>query len=138
MKRYLSILLVLTFALGLVPQAVTAAPVLQGVACDEDVVVQADDWLSKLADKFYGDVLAFPVLVEATNQAHDAPSFEPMVTTAKQNLRAAGERRRVRRVVADAGYWSVDNVNTAGVEVLAYDTRITPEGVWLRKWLPVA
>ena len=72
MKRYLSILLVLTFALGLVPQAVTAAPVLQGVACDEDVVVQADDWLSKLADKFYGDVLAFPVLVEATNQAHAA------------------------------------------------------------------
>ena len=72
MKKYLSILLVLTFALSLAPQAVTAAPVMQGVACDQDVVVQADDWLSNLADKFYGDVLAFPVLVEATNQAHAA------------------------------------------------------------------
>ena len=70
MKKYLSILLVLTFALSLAPQAVTAAPVLQGVACEQDAVVQADDWLSNLADKFYGDVLAYPVLVEATNQAH--------------------------------------------------------------------
>lgn len=60
----------------------------------------------------------FVVAAEATNQAHDAPSFEPLVTAAKQNLRRAGERRRVRRVVADAGYWSVDNANTAGVEVL--------------------
>ncbi|MBE7552958.1 MAG: extracellular solute-binding protein [Anaerolineales bacterium] len=29
--------------------------------------IQADDWLSKLADKFYGDPLAFPAIVEATN-----------------------------------------------------------------------
>ncbi|MEW5956183.1 MAG: extracellular solute-binding protein [Chloroflexota bacterium] len=37
------------------------------VVCESDVVVQADDWLSKIADKFYGNALAFPVLVEATN-----------------------------------------------------------------------
>lgn len=37
------------------------------VVCETDVVVQADDWLSNLADKFYGNVLAFPVIVEATN-----------------------------------------------------------------------
>lgn len=60
----------------------------------------------------------FVVAAEVTNQAHDAPSFAPLVTVAKRNLRVAGERRRVRRVVADAGYWSVDNVNTTGVEVL--------------------
>ena len=70
MKKYLSFLLVFAFAVSITPQAVTAAPVLQGVACEQDVVIQADDWLSNLADKFYGDVLAFPVLVEATNQAH--------------------------------------------------------------------
>ena len=55
---------------------------------------------------------------EVTNQAHDAPSFVPVITTAKRNLRKAGEQRRVRRVVADAGYWSDDNVNMAGVESL--------------------
>jgi iron(III) transport system substrate-binding protein len=30
-------------------------------------VIQADDWLSKLAEKFYGDPLAYPAIVEATN-----------------------------------------------------------------------
>jgi transposase len=60
----------------------------------------------------------FVVAAEATNLSHDAPLFEPMITAAKANLRRAGEQRRVRRVVADAGYWSDENVNLAGVETL--------------------
>jgi transposase len=58
----------------------------------------------------------FVVAAEVTNCAHDAPSYTPMVTAAKRNLRAAGEKRRLRRVVADAGYWSIENVNLPGVE----------------------
>lgn len=38
------------------------------VVCENDVVVQADDWLSKIAEKFYGDVLAFQVIARATNE----------------------------------------------------------------------
>ncbi len=53
----------------LVPAATFAAPVHQAVACEEDYSVQADDWLSKLADKFYGDVFAYPAIFEATNAA---------------------------------------------------------------------
>ena len=60
----------------------------------------------------------YVVAAEVTNQAHDAPSFVPVIKAAKRNLRQARERRRVRRVVADAGYWSDDNVNMAGVETL--------------------
>lgn len=41
-----------------------------------DYVVQADDWLSKLADKFYGDIFAYPAIVEATNtRASDDSSY---------------------------------------------------------------
>lgn len=58
----------------------------------------------------------FVLAAEVTNGAHDAPAYAPMVTAAKQNLRVAGETRRVRRVVADAGYWSIENVNLQGVE----------------------
>ena len=58
----------------------------------------------------------FVVAAEATNQSHDASSFEPMIAATKRNLRHAGEKRRVRQVLADAGYWSDDNVNLAGVE----------------------
>jgi transposase len=60
----------------------------------------------------------FVVAAEVTNQAHDAPTFEPMITATKRNLRHAGETRRVRRVVADAGYWSTDNANLSGVETI--------------------
>ncbi|MCW2737970.1 transposase [Nocardioides sp.] len=57
----------------------------------------------------------FVLAAEVTNLVMDAPASAPMITAAKKNLKAAGERRRVRRVVADAGYWSVDTVAMKGV-----------------------
>jgi phosphonate transport system substrate-binding protein len=50
--------------LTLVSSVAVAAPPAQG---GEDYVVQADDWLSKLADKFLGDVFAWPAIWAATN-----------------------------------------------------------------------
>jgi hypothetical protein len=35
--------------------------------CEINVVVQSDDWLSKIAEKYYGDFFAYPVIVKATN-----------------------------------------------------------------------
>jgi branched-chain amino acid transport system substrate-binding protein len=71
-KKLFKVFLTLVFVLSLVPQHTSAAPAWQGAACEQDVVVQADDWLSKLSDKFYGDVLAFPAIVQATNQQNAA------------------------------------------------------------------
>ena len=52
-----------------------AAPARQEAGCKgSDYTVQANDWLSKLAEKAYGDVLAFPQIVEATNAAAAADS----------------------------------------------------------------
>jgi hypothetical protein len=45
----------------------------------------------------------FVIAAEVTNLAMDDPAYAPMITAAKKNLRAAGEKGRVRRVVADAG-----------------------------------
>jgi transposase len=58
----------------------------------------------------------FVIAAEVSNQAFDAPLYEDVITTAKTNLKKAGERRRIRRVVADAGYWSDHNVHLPGVE----------------------
>ena len=58
----------------------------------------------------------FIVAAEITNETNDVSAFQPLISAAKRNLRGAGERRRVRRVVADAGYWSAANVNLSGVE----------------------
>ena len=42
----------------------------------QEYVIQADDWLSKIAEKEYGDPLAYPAIVEATNaKAAEDDSF---------------------------------------------------------------
>ena len=46
---------------------VTVTAAAQSPDVGQDYIVQADDWLSKLSDKFYGDILAYPAIVEATN-----------------------------------------------------------------------
>ena len=56
--------LVLLFVALISPLAALAQ---QDVTCESDVTVQADDWLSKIADKFFGDVLAYTAIVDATN-----------------------------------------------------------------------
>ena len=53
---------------ALLPWTALAAPPAQGITCAEEYTVQADDWLSKISDKLLGDVLAYPVIAEATNQ----------------------------------------------------------------------
>ncbi len=47
------------------PMAEEAVP----AVCEQVYTVQGDDWLSKIADKFLGDVLAYQAIVEATNSA---------------------------------------------------------------------
>jgi hypothetical protein len=55
---------------------VQAAPPTQTEEDGQEYVVQADDWLSKIADKFYGDIFAYPTIVEATNaKAAEDDSF---------------------------------------------------------------
>lgn len=67
-KKFLFLTVLLGLVLSSLAPAAIAAPPLQGaVACDQEVIVQADDWLSKIAEKVYGDVLAYPAIAEATN-----------------------------------------------------------------------
>jgi iron(III) transport system substrate-binding protein len=62
-KVGLSLLLLALLASLLTGLAGAASPVQQ---TGQDYTVQADDWLSKLAEKNYGDVLAWPVIWKAT------------------------------------------------------------------------
>lgn len=77
----LLIFLLLAFVLALMPASTLAQDLAntQEVACESDVVVQVDDWLSKIADKFFGDVLAFPAIVEATNAKATTDSSYTMI-----------------------------------------------------------
>lgn len=72
--KLLLTLLVTVFSLSLLPAAGLAAPPVPGLECVQEATVQSDDWLSKLADKYYGDALAFPAIVAATNQKNQEDS----------------------------------------------------------------
>ena len=46
----------------------------------EDYTVQADDWLSKLSDKFLGDVLAYGAITHYTNQKNSEDDSYAKIT----------------------------------------------------------
>jgi peptide/nickel transport system substrate-binding protein len=64
-KKLFSLLILVTLVISLLSTGVAAAPPAQ----ENGTVytVQKDDWLSKLADKEYGDVLAYPAIVYYNN-----------------------------------------------------------------------
>ena len=51
---------------------VKAASEPESTSCAEVYIVQANDWLSKIADKFFGSIEAYPVIMTATNRQHEA------------------------------------------------------------------
>ncbi len=61
-----SILLIAFFVITFTANVALAAPPSQE-AEGEAYIVQADDWLSKIALKYYGDMFAYPTIVAATN-----------------------------------------------------------------------
>ena len=66
MKRFVYLIVVAAMLMAAMPLAAAAAPP-EPVACDQDYTVALADWLSKLSDLFYGDVLAYPAIALATN-----------------------------------------------------------------------
>jgi ABC-type glycerol-3-phosphate transport system substrate-binding protein len=66
-KRLLNLLVIIS-VLAIAAPVVVAAPPAQEAG--QDYVVVADDWLSKLADKYLGNPMAYPAIVEYTNQKH--------------------------------------------------------------------
>lgn len=66
-QKFLTVLMLLSLVFSSVQTVLAAPPKQNAVACEQEVVVQADDWLSKIAEKIYGDVQAYPAIAEATN-----------------------------------------------------------------------
>jgi CubicO group peptidase (beta-lactamase class C family) len=64
----------------LVPLPAAAAPLAQEVSCAQEYTVQADDWLSNIADKDLGDPMVYPAIVAATNQKHETDDAFAQVT----------------------------------------------------------
>ncbi|MCB0195939.1 MAG: META domain-containing protein [Anaerolineae bacterium] len=68
MKKLTIVLVVTTLLINLVPRPALAQ---EPVQCAEEYTVQAGDWLSRIAEKYFGDVLAFDRIVTANNASSD-------------------------------------------------------------------
>ncbi len=68
MKKLFALTLIAVLLLTIVPMTALA----QGPECQDVVTIQKDDWLSKLADKYFGDIFAWPAIMAVHNQAAQA------------------------------------------------------------------
>ena len=66
------------------PANTLAMPSGQTITCIDTYTVQANDWLSKIADKFLGDIEAYTVIVAATNQQRQADETYARITNADE------------------------------------------------------
>lgn len=83
---YLFLIVLLWLHLSLVSYAAGPLPQTEG----QSYTVQTGDWLSKLADKFYGDTQAWQVIVDATNaKAATDSTFAPITNP---NLIEVGQK----------------------------------------------
>jgi tungstate transport system substrate-binding protein len=79
MRKLLHLALLSVLVVTCLPTTALAAPPAQAVACEQTVTVQANDWLSKLSAKYYGNPAAFPAIVEATNLKHGEDASFAMI-----------------------------------------------------------
>jgi glucose/mannose transport system substrate-binding protein len=77
-KKLFNLLLIASMLLVLAPSIATAAPPQAG----QDYVVVKDDTLSKLADKYLGNVLSWPAVMALTNQKAAADKSYAKITNA--------------------------------------------------------
>ena len=123
MKKLITIVGIITIiavALSLAPGHANA----QGeVTCESDVVVQSDDWLSKIAEKAYGDVLTFPAIYEATNnKAAEDDSYATIVDANiiepgwKLCIPNAADAEAILGIGVDAAPESADSIQIPTVE----------------------
>lgn len=92
--------LVALFLTGSVIPTAFAQPNLQ-TACEQTYVVQPGDWLSTIAQKFLGDVKAFPTIMQATNEA--AKTDSSFATIADPNKIEVGQKLCIPAVTAVPG-----------------------------------
>jgi hypothetical protein len=120
--RVLLFLLVLTF----VPDFAIAGPTWQA-SDGEAYTVQAGDWLSKIAEKYYGASVNYPRIIEATNaKAVEDRSF---ASISDANLIVPGQRLWIPPAI-DADTIALDGLLFAPVEIEDLGIRTLVPRTW--------
>ncbi len=152
-EKYIKItftVLVITIILIFIASLAVAAPELQGgnqgteanrgtgagqsnpaLVCAQTYVVQHDDWLSKIAEKFYGDVLAYPIIFRATNAAVGTDGNftrirDPNIIEPGQVLCIPASTRVISSTVGTV-MTSTGQITLTGISIAGQTLNLTPE-----------
>lgn len=120
--RNTALFIFLMLLLGLSAGPATVPAIAQEAADGEIYTVQSGDWLSKIAEKYYGDAGAYPTIIEATNaRAAEDGSFAAITNP---DLIGVGQRLWIP-VVLEADAVSVEDtpfvpvtIDDLGIQVL--------------------
>lgn len=93
-------ILLTTLLLFVLTTSMVSAASLPPQTSGQEYIVQAGDWLSKLAEKYYGDAQAWPIIVEATNAK--AATDSSFATISDPDLIEVGQKLWIPDVDADA------------------------------------
>ena len=124
-KKLLNLFLIFTMLLVAVPVAF-AAPAAQDEG--QDYVVVADDWLSKLADKYLGNLLAYPAIVELTNQK--AAEDDTYVTISNPDVVEVGSKIYIPSAAEAEAFMATYSPETSSV---ASADGITIRGLFMKQ-----
>ncbi len=106
--------------------SLSAAPTFaDGPACSDDYTVQANDWLSKLADRYFGDIFAYPVIVDATNAAYENDNTYAKIVNA--DVIEVGQKLCVPSADDAAAYLAADE---AAKSAFAGQTLVFSSRLW--------
>ena len=105
-----------------------AAPPPQGEG--QTYIAQADDWLSKLAEKFYGDGLLWPVIWEATNTK--ASEDDTFAVIDNPDIIEVGQKLWIPNV----GEATKITSNTSAETPLELDTKFISQQGEFAVWMP--
>lgn len=115
--------------LGLTAHTALAAPPRQAPR-GEEYIVQSGDWLSKIAEKYYGESVRYPTIIEATNaKANEDNSFAAIDDA---NFLRVGQKLWIPRL-NESGTFNVGGITfgLAALEPLGIET-VVPQN-----WPPV-
>lgn len=108
-KKLFVNLLIVALLVSMMPGVVSAQ---DEPNCAETYTVQADDWLSKLADRFLGDILAYPAITWSTNQANAVD--DSFVRITDSNVIEVGQKLCIPTAEQAQAYFDAQTVS-AGV-----------------------
>lgn len=125
MKRKSYLLFIVMLALMAMPLGIAQAAPPPQAEEGQEYFVQADDWLSKLADRYYSDIFAWPTIFEATNAM--AAEDDTFAVIENPDVIEIGQKLWIPAAAMDAEAMDAESMDAEAMDAEATDEEAMDE-----------